>query len=144
MTKIRIILDVNIWVSFAIGKKMLAVRDLVLNDKAEIITCEQLVEEFKRTLQKPKLQKYISSERAALATELLEQSSTSVKITSTVTLCRDAKDNYLLALAQDAQADFLLTGDDDLIVLNPFGQTQIMAFHHYLTTNTQHNHSTSG
>jgi len=39
---------------------------------------------------------------------------------------------YLLALAQTVQADYLLTGDDDLLVLNQFGMTQIMRFADFL------------
>lgn len=41
----------------------------------------------------------------------------SIDIRSEVSLCRDEKDNYLLALAKDSQADFLMTGDKDLLVL---------------------------
>lgn len=40
--------------------------------------------------------------------------------------CRDPKDDYLLALAQEAKADYLLTGDKDLLVLEYIGKTQII------------------
>ena len=43
-----------------------------------------------------------------------------IDIQSVVTVCRDPKDNYLLALAKDAKADFLITGDQDLLVLKIF------------------------
>jgi hypothetical protein len=36
-------------------------------------------------------------------------------INSRVTVCRDLKDNYLLALARDSNANFLITGDKDLL-----------------------------
>ncbi len=49
-----------------------------------------------------------------------------VKIKSTVELSRDAKDNYLFALAMDAEADYLVTGDDDLLVLERIGKTKIV------------------
>lgn len=49
-----------------------------------------------------------------------------VTIKSTVELSRDAKDNYLLALAMDAEADYLVTGDDDLLVLERIGKTKIV------------------
>jgi predicted nucleic acid-binding protein len=47
-------------------------------------------------------------------------------VVSSVTLCRDEKDNFLLSLARDAQADYLLTGDKDLLVLRTFEKTQIL------------------
>jgi uncharacterized protein len=47
----------------------------------------------------------------------------SIEITSEVSIGRDAKDNYLLALAKDSQADFLITGDRDLLSLVNFEGT---------------------
>jgi predicted nucleic acid-binding protein len=45
---------------------------------------------------------------------------------------RDAKDNYLLALAKDSQADFLITGDQDLLILQQFGITKIVTYQQFL------------
>jgi putative PIN family toxin of toxin-antitoxin system len=41
-------------------------------------------------------------------------------------ICRDPKDDYLLALAKAAKADLLITGDDDLLVLKKHGKTRIL------------------
>jgi len=43
-------------------------------------------------------------------------------------LCRDIKDNYLLSLAIDSNADFLITGDNDLLVLENVKKTRIVKF----------------
>lgn len=43
-----------------------------------------------------------------------------------VTACRDPKDNHILALAVDGAADVIVTGDDDLLVLNPFREIAIL------------------
>lgn len=51
-----------------------------------------------------------------------------VFITSTVKVGRDQNDFYLLSLCRDARADYLLTGDPDLLVLGIYNQTQIMRF----------------
>ncbi|MGZ5191833.1 MAG: putative toxin-antitoxin system toxin component, PIN family, partial [Flavisolibacter sp.] len=48
-----------------------------------------------------------------------------VEIESIVTICRDPKDNFLLALAKDGKADYLLTGEKDLLELKKFGKTKI-------------------
>jgi len=42
-------------------------------------------------------------------------------------LVRDPKDDYLLAHALVARADYLVTGDKDLLVLNPVGDLQILS-----------------
>ena len=44
-----------------------------------------------------------------------------------VTLCRDPKDNQFLELCLAASADYLVTGDKDLLVLKKFHQTQIFS-----------------
>lgn len=48
-----------------------------------------------------------------------------MEVKSIVTVCRDPKDNFLLALSKDGKADYLLTGDKDLLDLIKFGKTQI-------------------
>lgn len=47
------------------------------------------------------------------------------EVASIITICRDPKDNFLLALANDGKADYLLTGDKDLLELKKFGKTKI-------------------
>ena len=43
-----------------------------------------------------------------------------------VSVCRDPQDNHLLALALDGEAEYLITGDRDLLVLSPFRDIQIV------------------
>jgi len=49
-----------------------------------------------------------------------------VEVTSDVKICRDNKDNFLLNLAIDSKADFLITGDADLLVLEEIRTTMII------------------
>ena len=49
-----------------------------------------------------------------------------------VRLCRDFKDDMFLELALAAKADFLITGDADLLALHPFNQTAILTPATYL------------
>ncbi|WP_267921634.1 putative toxin-antitoxin system toxin component, PIN family [Nostoc favosum] len=55
-----------------------------------------------------------------------------INIMSEVNLCRDAKDNYLLALAKDSDANFLLTGDQDLLEITKFETTEIITYKEFL------------
>lgn len=43
-------------------------------------------------------------------------------------MCRDEKDNFLLNLSIDSKADYLITGDKDLLVLEKIEWTEIMSF----------------
>lgn len=48
-----------------------------------------------------------------------------VEILERIQACRDVKDDALLEIAVNGRADFLVTGDQDLCVLNPFRGIQI-------------------
>ena len=48
-----------------------------------------------------------------------------IEVENIITVCRDPKDTFLLALAKDGKADYLLTGDKDLLILTKFGKTKI-------------------
>ncbi|WP_237741288.1 putative toxin-antitoxin system toxin component, PIN family [Geminocystis herdmanii] len=56
----------------------------------------------------------------------LRQKAQIIKVTETITICRDAKDNKFLELAVSGKADFIITGDQDLLVLNPFENITII------------------
>jgi uncharacterized protein len=43
-----------------------------------------------------------------------------VKVKDVITVCRDPKDDKFLELAVSGQANHIVSGDDDLLVLHPF------------------------
>jgi predicted nucleic acid-binding protein len=51
-----------------------------------------------------------------------------VSINLDIALCRDPEDDYLLALAHDSNADFLITGDKDLLVLKKINNADIINY----------------
>jgi predicted nucleic acid-binding protein len=53
-------------------------------------------------------------------------------VTTIVTACRDPDDDKILALAVSGQADIIITGDADLLVLDPFQGVRILAPRAYL------------
>jgi uncharacterized protein len=55
-----------------------------------------------------------------------------VEVKENVTICRDPKDNFLLALAQTSKATHLITGDKDLLSLKSFGKTKILTIAAFL------------
>lgn len=86
------------------------------------------MEEFILVVQRPKFLKYFTEEDVQDLLTVFDSYGEVVEVTSEVDACRDPKDNFLLALAKDSQADFLITGDKDLLVLKQFENTQILSF----------------
>ncbi|RYY07892.1 MAG: putative toxin-antitoxin system toxin component, PIN family [Sphingobacteriaceae bacterium] len=58
--------------------------------------------------------------------KLLEVIAEKVEIKPTHFINRDPKDNFLLDLIEFSEADYLVTGDKDLIVHHPFKSTSIL------------------
>ena len=86
------------------------------------------MEELNDIFSRPKIRKHFTTEQILEFFELLDESSEMVHVYTNTTICRDQKDNYLLSLAIDSKAVFLITGDKDLLVLDKIGNTRIINF----------------
>ncbi|MEH2119323.1 putative toxin-antitoxin system toxin component, PIN family [Nostoc sp.] len=129
---IKIIIDTNLWISFLIGKELKQLQNLLLEETIQIVVSEEILEEIILVTQRPKLQKYFPHNKVNELIQILRTISLFIKIISEVSLCRDAKDNYLLALAKDSDANFLLTGDKDLLYIAKFEKTEIVTYQEFL------------
>ncbi len=49
-----------------------------------------------------------------------------------IKICRDEKDNFLLSLSVDSKAEYLITGDKDLLVLEKIENTEILTFSEFI------------
>jgi putative PIN family toxin of toxin-antitoxin system len=123
---VRLILDTNLWISFLISSRYEGLDALLATNKCRLLFSQKLLEEFVAVARRPKLQKYISKDELGDLLETIVEIAEFIPVRSNVTLCRDPKDNFLLALAIDGTADYLLTGDKDLLVLKQVEQTRIM------------------
>jgi hypothetical protein len=123
----RILLDTNLWVAGLISASMrIRIERIIANDQLEILTDIALLSELKAVCARPKFSRYFSASQLQNLFQILHERLFFVETKSRVNVCRDPDDNFLLAICLDGQADYLLTGDDDLLVLNAFGQTKII------------------
>ena len=130
--KIRIAFDTNVWVSFTIGKQ-LAILEHILRDKRfSVFCCEGIKNEYIDLVNRPELTKYVRSERTIETIDLIDFATQFIEIQSVVKASRDVKDDFLLALSTDAKLHYLITGDKDLLVLNPYQKTTILNFAAFL------------
>lgn len=89
-------------------------------------TTDQLIAELKKVTSRKKLKKYFPKESVLELLELLEIIAEKVEIKSTYYLSRDPKDNFLLDLIDFSKADYVVTGDKDLLEHNPFKTAKII------------------
>jgi uncharacterized protein len=130
--KVRIILDANGWVSFAIMRFQNKIAAVITNAVFDFFSCGELELEIKKILNEERIQKYLDNRIKKEFWYYYFEAVEYIKIKSSVILSRDKKDNYLLALAKDAKADFLITADKDLLVLKQFENTLIMTLTEFL------------
>ena len=128
MKKIKIVLDTNIWISYLISKNSNQWDTLIFSDKIQIIYSEKLLNEFIEVTQRDKFRKFFSLEDLEVILKFLGDFAIFVEsIGKKYTLCRDLKDNFLLDLAVTAEADFLVTGDKDLLEIKTLENVKILS-----------------
>ena len=102
-------------------------------DQFELIMSEYLFAEVERTLAKPFFRSLLSSARIADFLQMLRVDATFVPLTETVVgVATHPEDDFVLATAASARADFLVTGDHDLLRLGAFRGTVIVSARDYL------------
>lgn len=129
----KIIIDTNLWISFTIGKRLSALQSLLKNKRIEIYVCKELIAEYKDVSQRPKLRKYIQSDDIAATLELIRLYCYSIEIEKqAISPIRDCKDLYLLSLADTIKANYIVSGDKDLLVLKKHNHTAILDFNTFI------------
>jgi putative PIN family toxin of toxin-antitoxin system len=129
--KIRIIIDTNLWISFLLTKKFNFIDKLLSKGNIQLIFCDELLAELTEVTLRPKLKKFFTEKDWRLIFNIIDRYAVYISVVSSITACRDEKDNFLLSLAKDAKADYLITGDKDLLILKTFENTQIVSFAEY-------------
>ena len=123
---IKVIFDTNVWISFLISKRLLFIKDYIASGRITIITTAQLLQEIKEVTGREKLKKYFPQRSVIELLDLLDTIAEKIEIKPTHFINRDPKDNFLLDLIDFSGADYLVTGDKDLLVHNPFKSATIL------------------
>ena len=121
----RVLVDTNVLISFLLnpgeGGAIRSIFYALVEGKFTLLLPERLLDEMANTAQtKPRLAARISAERLNHFTALLRETGESVvEIKSLIpAVVRDPDDDYILAYALVGRADYLVTGDKDLLALS--------------------------
>lgn len=88
--------------------------------KGQLILSPALVAELADVLTRSKFDQYLTiQERDEFLTAVVKRGELAEDV-EVIDACRDASDNRLLEAAIAGNAEFLLTGDGDLLALDPF------------------------
>jgi putative PIN family toxin of toxin-antitoxin system len=131
-----IVIDTNILISAALSPDGTARKALdKVYQQFKIAQSEETYQELSTRIYKPKFDKYISNTERQDFLEVVKKYSQFIEIKSQINICRDADDNKFLDLAKDSNAEFLITGDQDLLSLKTLAeyQNQIITPREFLT-----------
>lgn len=140
--RVKAVLDTNLIISAALIPESQSDRlfKLWLKDSFDLLISKEQLEEIKTTCKKGKLTGYpLFSDRILEFIQNLEFAAELVKPVPETDLpvhSRDPKDDYLLAASLGGKADYLVTGDEDLLVLsaNPgLGKLKIISVRQFLS-----------
>ena len=124
--RVRGVFDNNVLVSAALlaGVPRQAFDKLL--DNGTVLISVPVLLELAEVLNREKFDKYVThDERMRFMVGFLKVAEM-IETGETIAVCRDPKDDKLLELAVCGDADFLVTGDKDLLVLNPFRGVEII------------------
>jgi uncharacterized protein len=128
----RIIVDTNLWISFLITRDFEKLDEIIFSKRVILVFSQELLDEFLEVVSRPKFRSFFSPSDIESVLETIHRHADFVPVQTKVNVCRDVKDNFLLSLSVDGKADFLLTGDKDLLELAQFHKTEIITISEFL------------
>jgi len=130
---LRLVFDTNIIISAMLFEGSKPSKAFGVGIKQGVILfSSSTLSELEDVLWRKKFDPYISHEERKQFLSSFILHSTPVEINETITECRDSKDNKFLELAVCGKADFIISGDKDLLILNPFRNIQILTPHNFI------------
>jgi uncharacterized protein len=126
----RVVLDTNIIISAIIAPagKPAAIIDVWLDGKFTLLTCAAHVEELRDTLQKPRVAELVKPHKADRLVNQIKRFAEDIDPLPTVERSPDPTDDFLLALSEAGNADYLVTGDKSgLLALERHKATRIVS-----------------
>ena len=130
----RIVVDTNALISRLLLPRSIPGKAVhKATDTGQLLVSEATLAELADVLARPKFAPYVSIQDRQQFIRLLGRVCKMVPITHMIRACRDVKDDKFLELAVNGGAGVIITGDKDLLALNPFRKIAIVTPAQYLS-----------
>ena len=104
--------------------------------KAQLLATTETLRELIEKLHSPKFDRYVRRERRDALLERVASLVEIIDVLQSIRASRDPKDDKLLEAAVNGRADMIVTGDKDLLDLDPFRGMAIVTPGAYLARET--------
>ena len=125
----RVILDTNVLVAALMVSDgpPYQLFEAFLNDRFTLITSDTQIEEFSRVTRYPAIRGRIHPAQAGRLLNAVRSLSVLLEKLPSANVSSDSYDDYLFAMAQAGEADYLVTGDKaGVLAVRKYGKTQIV------------------
>ena len=128
----RVVFDTSTLVSAALRMDSIPHRALLRAVSAcDLCASEATLDELKEVLAREKFRRYLTDAARRKFVETIENNARLFVVRDEDCLsldpaCRDPKDNKFLALAAEAEAEVLVSSDEDLLVLDPWKEVRVV------------------
>ena len=117
----RFVVDTNVLISHLLLPSSSPSKALrIALTMGELLMSNATLAELAQVIQRPKFDKYLSNQDRKRFFEVLAPLCIPVEIIQPIHACRDPKDDKFLEVAINGSANFILTGDRDLLALHTF------------------------
>jgi putative PIN family toxin of toxin-antitoxin system len=124
---LRFAFDTNVLISTLLLPDSIPARSLkAAENKGIVIYSLPVLEEIALVLSRPKFSAYIDDADIAGFLGRIHRAWEKIEIVHAIRACRDARDDKFLELAVNGKADFLVSGDKDLLALDPYQHLRIV------------------
>jgi putative PIN family toxin of toxin-antitoxin system len=128
---VNVVVDTNIWVSYLVGHSLAKLDERITAGQVRVVMSQEQVAELLAVLARPSIRRRFSTQDMEELLYLQARIAHLVRPTQRVTACRDVKDNFILEIALAGDADYIVTGDEDLLVLDPFRGVRIVTYREF-------------
>ena len=135
MSKPRFVFDTNLIISAALlGQSTPRQAFELAFRRGELLISDEMQIELSEVLRRDKFNRYVPLETRLRFLAGLLSLTVPVAVTEHIDACRDPKDNQVLELAVSGRSDCIVTGDRDLLTMNPFRGIRILTALEFLAT----------
>lgn len=130
MEKIKAVIDTNVFISSLIGKTKSNPKEIIdhfKNNRFLLVLSPSILKELEAVLREPKLKLIINKDETSALMSLIRIKGLFVIPSHNLNICRDIHDNKILEAALKANANFIVTGDKDLLVLKSSQSVSIVS-----------------
>ncbi len=130
---IHVVIDTNWFVSATVNKaSRRKLYNLFIDSNIRVFYCQELLDEYRVVIRRKKFSQAITSQQSERLIRLCRKRMIKIPVKKKVVASRDPKDNYLLSLADECKAAYLITGDNDLLSLKSYHSTRMVPLTEFL------------